>query len=64
MAPDRAVSLGSTSSTDRHAAICFRRMILIELTARVNLALWRHSSPIGHPHYSGSAVNSDGAERP
>jgi hypothetical protein len=49
MPPDRAISLGSTSSTHRYAAICLRRMVLIELIARVNLALWRHGSPIGPP---------------
>lgn len=61
--PDRAIGLGSTSSTDRHAAICLRRMILIELTARVILFLWRHSTPIDQPDGSGSAANSGESER-
>lgn len=61
--PDRAIGLGSTSSTDRHAAVCLRRMILIELTARVILSLWRHSTPIDQPDGTGSAANSGESER-
>lgn len=61
--PDRAIGLGSTSSTDRHAAVCLRRMILIELTARVILPLWRHRTPIDQRDGSGSATNSDESGR-
>ena len=59
----RAVSLRSTSSTNRHTAIRLRKMILIELSARVNLALWGHNTPINHPVCSRSPANSGESPR-
>src|SRR5665213_2705592 len=63
MPPDRAIGLGPTSSTNGHAAICLGRMVLIELAARMHLAVWRHRSPIGYPYCSGRAANLGESER-
>jgi len=46
LSSSRAICPGSTASTDCHAPVRLRRVVLVELTSRWGIAFWKHVPPI------------------
>jgi len=58
----RTIGPASAASTDRHAAVGLRRMVVVELATREGLAFWKHMPPIDRSTVSGAAAISGEAE--